>query len=112
MKAALLSALLFPGSGHFFLKKPVQGALLALISTICLYFLLITSFDIVQDINLKLQSGQIPLDIEKIQAMVSLEISSEDAQKSEFSSLILGICWLIGIVDSFRLGRLNTKSST
>jgi TM2 domain-containing membrane protein YozV len=50
LKATLISALVFPGGGHFYLKKHIVGVLLA------------------------------------------------------------GICWLVGIVDSFRLGRKQEQA--
>ncbi len=103
-----MSALLFPGSGHFALKRPIQGCILALISLICVYFLFTTAMDIAQGLSVKLQTGQVPLDLETISALVNQEISSEKAQSANTATFVLGFTWLAGMVDCFRIGRSKT----
>tara|TARA_R110001592_G_scaffold61017_2_gene185831 strand:+ start:4086 stop:4424 length:339 start_codon:yes stop_codon:yes gene_type:complete len=107
LKAALLSALVFPGCGHFSLKKPVQGSLLAFISIICIYVLFSSMMEIAQDISLQVQSGQIPLDMANLNELVLKEFNTNDTAEMTTSSYILGISWLVGIIDSFRIGRIQ-----
>lgn len=110
LKAVLLSAFVFPGIGHFSLKKPVQGVLLSGVAIVCLYLLLTTSIDIAQQMSIKIQSGEIPMDVEKISEMVSQQLEGGDGQRVNIPSLILLICWIAGIVDSFRIGWSQDKS--
>ena len=104
LKAALLSALVFPGIGHFSLKKPVQGVLLSGVAIVCLYLLLTTAIEIAQQLSVKVQSGEIPMDVEKITEMVSQQLAGSDDQRIKMPSLLLVICWVVGVVDSFRIG--------
>ena len=110
IKAVLLSALVFPGAGHFSLKKPVQGTLLVVISLLCLYFLISTVLEISQNLSTKIQSGEIPYDVAKITELVSEQLSGSNDKLIAISSFVLLICWIVGIVDSFRVGRLQDKS--
>ena len=104
-KAALISALVFPGGGHFYLKKHIAGALLAGISLVCVYLLISTAMEAAQVISLKLQSGEIPLDIARIRAEIVKQSAVSGSTTTAIATWLLGICWLVGIVDSFRLGR-------
>ncbi len=110
LKAALLSALVFPGIGHFSLKKPVQGVLLSGVAIVCLYFLLTTAIEIAQQLSVKVQSGEIPMDVEIISEMVSQQLVASDDQRINMPSLLLVICWVVGVVDSFRIGRSQGNS--
>ena len=104
MKAALLSALVFPGIGHFSLKKPVQGVLLTGVSTICLYLLLSSAVEIAQQLSVKIQIGEIPMDVETITEMVSQQLEGNYNRRINIPSILLLICWVVSIVDSFRIG--------
>lgn len=104
LKAALLSALVFPGVGHFSLKKPIQGVLLSGVSIICLYFLITTSVDIAQQLIVKVQSGEIPMDVVKMSEIVSQQLEGSGGQRINIPSYLLMICWIVGIIDSVRIG--------
>ena len=106
LKAALFSALLFPGSGHFLLRKQVRGALLAGISIVCLYVLVATAVEIAQQISDGILSGRIPLDPVSISDEVSKRSAAGDTLRTGIATYLLLACWLIGIVDSWRVGRL------
>jgi len=109
LKAALFSALIFPGSGHFLLKKHVRGVLLAGVSILCIWALLSVAIEKAQEISLKIQSGEIPLDIARITDEVTKQTIGGDTQLAEVATYLLVACWLVGIVDSFRVGRLLDK---
>jgi hypothetical protein len=111
LQAALLSALVFPGAGHFSLKKPVQGVLLSVVTIVCLYFLITTAVEIAQQLVIRIQRGEIPMDIEMISEMVSQQFVGIDDQRINMPSILLLICWVVGIIDSFRIGWLQDKSN-
>ena len=110
MKAALLSALVFPGLGHFSLKKPLQGSILAGIAILCLYFLLTAVVNIAQELSLKIQSGEVPLDVVKISELVSQSLTGSDGQIVNISSSVLVILWVVAVIDSFRIGWSQGKT--
>jgi hypothetical protein len=111
LKAALFSAFVFPGSGHFLLKKPVQGSLLAGVSILCIWALLSTALEKAQEISLKIQSGEIPLDISRITEEVSKQVAGGGSQLADIATYVLLVCWLVGIVDSYRVGWLRDRAN-
>lgn len=104
MKAALLSAILYPGVGHFFLKKYLAGAILCLTFSISLYFLvsdmLVNTMQIVEQIN----NGEIPLNIAAISESLA---TSADLQELNINMYVLIIIWFLSIIDSYRLGLIK-----
>jgi hypothetical protein len=111
LKAALFSAFIFPGSGHFLLKKHIQGALLAGLGILCTYALLSTAVEIAQNISAKILSGEIFPDITTLTEEISRQIAASDTLLADISTYLLAACWLVGIVDSYRVGRLQDKAN-
>jgi len=109
MKAALSSAFVFPGAGHFFLKKYMTGAVLAGTALASLYLLISETVDQVLQITDKIQHGEVPLNVAAITALVSKQTGNE-TQLINIASTVLIILWLIGIADSYRIGRRQDKS--
>jgi len=109
MKAALLSALVFPGLGHFLLKKYVPGAALAGTALAGLFFLIAKTLERALQITEKLQSGEIQLDAATITELVSKQAAGSDAQPMNIAVAVLFISWIVGIVDSYRVGRAQDK---
>lgn len=104
-KAALLSALVLPGAGHFYLKKYLIGSVLAAVFGAGLYYLTATAFTKAVAISEKIQHGGVPLDFSAISELVSTQTAGVDDPLLRFLPYLLLVCWLIGVVDSYRLGR-------
>ena len=108
-KAALLSGLVFPGIGHMVLKKYLRGSALiisALIaSSIIVTVVIQRALTIVDRIN----SGDIPVETGAFAEMVSNSTNGADSLIENISVVVLGACWLIGIIDSYRLGIAQEK---
>ena len=111
LKAALLSALIFPGVGHFSLKKPVQGSLLVGIAGVCLCFLMTAAMAVVQQLSAKIQSGEVPLDVVAINQLVTQQLAAGNGQSIDLVSWVLLICWVVGVIDSYRIGWVQQRSS-
>lgn len=105
-----MSAFIYPGSGHFFLKKPVQGALLAGVATVCLCLLLVTTVEIAQQISDRILSGEIPMDIARITQEILKQLASSSIHQINITTSLIFISWLVSIIDSYRLGSLEDKS--
>lgn len=104
-KAVLLSALVFPGSGHIFLKKYTTGIILITASIAAAYYLVSLAIDKAFEIAEKIQSGDVPLDLGTISNLVSQQSTGTAAQLENVATIALIIFWLVGIVDSYRLSR-------
>jgi ABC-type glycerol-3-phosphate transport system permease component len=107
MKSALLSAFVFPGTGHFYLKRHITGAVLAGTAFIALYFMITTALERAQQIVDKIQSGEIQPDIAVITELVAKQPTGTDAQLTTIATAVLIIAWLVGVVDAYRIGRVQ-----
>ncbi len=112
LKAVLFSAFVFPGSGHLYLRKPIQGSLLVVVSIACITILLSIALEKAQQISDKILSGEIPLDVTRITEEVTNYAAASGIQWADISTYLLLVCWLIGIVDSLRVGRLQEKADS
>ena len=108
-KAALLSGLIFPGIGHMVLKRYLRGSILMLsalmASSVIVKIVIQRALIIVDRIN----SGDIPLETGAIAEMVSNSTNGAESPIQNISVFILVACWLIGIIDSYRLGIAQEK---
>ena len=102
IKAALLSALVFPGAGHIFLKEKFRGILFAGISLVCLYLLVTEILKGAMQIAEKIQRGEIAPNVAEI---TELAFRQAGAQPDSNVSALLIVCWLASILDAYRLGR-------
>ncbi len=105
IKAALLSAFLFPGTGHFFLKKHIIGTLLAGVACVSFYLVLSWMVQKASHIVELIQSGELQLDVAAITELISKQPTGTEAQLFNVAWTVFIISWLIGIVDSYRIGR-------
>ena len=108
-KAALLSACIFPGAGHIFLKKHIPGVVLISASFVAIYYLVSKTVEKALQIIESIQSGDVQLDIAAIAELVSQQSTGTEAQLINIATSAFIICWLIGIIDSYRLGRVREK---
>ncbi len=105
MKASLLSVLIFPGVGHFFLKKYIAGTLLAGAAFVSLYLVISRMVERALQIADKIERGEVQLDVAAITELISRQPTGTDALLLRIAWIVLIVSWLIGIVDSYRVGR-------
>lgn len=110
MKAALLSAFVFPGAGHFSLKKPIVGTVLAGAAFASLYSVLSNTFARALQISAEIQGGEVPLDVAAITELVTKQPTGTELQLLNIAAAVFSIAWLIGIVDSYRVGHGQDKA--
>jgi len=109
-KAALFSALIFPGSGHFLLKHYAPGLLFAGTATACICILLLRAMTIAQTISDQILNGDIPLDIARISTEVSTQSAAAGSTTISIATWLLVFCWFAGTADAFRLGRQRDQA--
>lgn len=109
IKAVIFSALVFPGTGHLVLKKYISGILLSGITLFCLFSLFSKLFSITQDLSTKIQSGEISADVGQLTELVSQQLTEGDAQAISIPTIVIFVCWIVGIIDSYRVGLNQDK---
>lgn len=110
-KAVLLSALVFPGTGHLLLKKYLSAAVLAGACFFGLYYLISSAVDTALEVSAELQSGNVQPDVAAISDLLAKRTSGSDAQVTSLVTAAIGICWIFGVVDSYRVGRAQERAA-
>ena len=105
----MLSGLIFPGIGHIVLKQYLRGSVLILFSLVALSVIVTRIYQQALTIVDRINSGDIPVDAGAIADMVSNSTSAADNLIENIALLVLVACWLIGIIDSYRLGVAQEK---
>ena len=109
MKAALLSAFIFPGLGHIYLKRYISGVALVGASLAGIYYVVSKAVERSLLIVGTIQSGNVPLDVTAITELISKQSTGTEAQLLNISTTAIFIFWIIGIIDSYRIGRGQDK---
>ncbi len=103
-KAALLSGLVCPGLGHLVLKKYRRGSALMIVALIAVSVIVIEAVKRALTVVDRINSGEIPLDTGAINAAIADSSSGGDSLLVNISVMVFIACWLIGIIDSYRVG--------
>lgn len=102
IKAALLSALIFPGAGQFLLKKYLLGGILAGMAFISLCVMLMNIVQRSLLIADKIQQGDIPSDAASISTLIlDQQATASNGSIVSIASIVLLSVWIISIIDSF-----------
>jgi len=109
IKAALLSGLVFPGAGHMILKQYLRGSILMLSALIAVSVIVTKAINQALTIVDKINTGEIPIEAGAITELVSKSSSGAEGSMLNIAVLVVGACWLIGIIDSYRLGIIQGK---
>src|SRR5471030_1459645 len=103
IKAALISALVFPGLGHVVLRQAARGCIFMLPAAVAAFYLLRTTLRLLDQLMTEVSSGALPLDpyllLERVHA------SGIDNTATNLASLICIVCWVGSIADALWLGR-------
>jgi hypothetical protein len=103
-KAMLLSALVFPGTGHFYLKSWITGVVLSSAAAVALYYIAVVAWETALDIAGRIQNGSIPADSQVISDLVSQQLQTHQ-QVTGMATIVLATCWLLGIIGSYWIAR-------
>lgn len=105
VKAALLSGLIFPGLGQLKLKHRARGMALMFIVLASLLVIVIRSVQQALAVleNIELADGEI--DIGSILNSVTQAPTTFDSLIFHLASSLIILCWVIGVIDAYRLGK-------
>jgi hypothetical protein len=109
IKVALLSGLVFPGIGHMVLKQYLRGSILILSALLALSVIVVVATRRALSVVDSMTSGEIPVDAGAITELASSSMSGADNSLVNYSLVVLGVCWIVGIIDSYRLGSSQEK---
>ena len=98
-QALLLSALVFPGSGHFLLKRKARGCLFLVPALVALVIVLRQIMARLDQIMAQVNSGALPLDVQLIVDRVDA-LSASDGPAMTVAVGVLAACWLGSLLDT------------
>jgi hypothetical protein len=105
LKGALLSGLVFPGLGQVNLKHYKRGIVLMLIVSLSLLVIVVKAvlqaFTILEKIELEGRA----IDMSTILNATTQASTTSDSLLYYFLLLLIILCWIIGIVDAYRIGK-------
>jgi hypothetical protein len=105
LKGALLSGLVFPGLGHVNLKHYKRGIALMLIVSVSLLVIVVKAvlqaFTILEKIELEGRA----IEMSTILNATTQASTTSDSLLYNFLLLLIILCWIIGIVDAYRIGK-------
>ncbi len=105
LKAALLSGLIFPGLGQLFLKHHKRGITLMLVVLACLAAIVVKGVQQSLAILEKIASEGGVIDMKTVSSAVSQTSTTSSSLIFNLGLLLIIICWIIGVVDAYRIGK-------
>jgi len=105
LKAALLSGLVFPGVGHFLLKRYKRGAVFIVAVSAGLLAIIIKALQKAFIILEKIELDGGAINMNAMSKAATQATTSSDSLTYNFLLLFIILCWIIGIVDAYRIGR-------
>jgi hypothetical protein len=110
IKAALYSALVCPGVGHFAVRCPVRGLLLLLTTLLAAGFIMDNLMQQAFAVLERIQTHGGPPDLQIILDLVSSVHNNLYSDRLAIAVWIITGCWIIGIADSYREGAILDKA--
>ncbi|WP_219117165.1 hypothetical protein [Janthinobacterium sp. UMAB-56] len=99
-QALLLSALVFPGSGHFVLQRKARGCLFLVPALIALVLVLRQIMARLDQVLAQIDSGALPLDVQLIMEKIDA-LSANDGPVMTVAVGVLVACWLGSLIDTW-----------
>jgi TM2 domain-containing membrane protein YozV len=103
IKAALMSALVFPGAGHFLLNRAGRGCLFLLPAAAAAAYIAGQVMERANAIVAQIESGALPLDPQLIIERISAAPGAEGPQMT-LAVVVALLCWAGSIIDALLIG--------
>jgi hypothetical protein len=107
-KAVLISGLVLPGLGHVFLRSYVVGLVLLCVAGWSIYSIATTAIGAALDVAREIESGSMAIDSASISQLVT-QRSKQAEDSTNVPVLALLLSWVVGIIDSYRVGRAQDR---
>ncbi|ODS30589.1 MAG: hypothetical protein SCARUB_04300 [Candidatus Scalindua rubra] len=105
LKGAFLSGLIFPGLGQVVLKHYKQGAVIMLTVLICLSVVVVKAVQHALAILEKIKSEGGEISISTISNAANQASTTSGSLIFNPVLLLVILCWIIGVVDAYRIGK-------
>ncbi|MCK5656876.1 MAG: hypothetical protein V3W52_08715 [Syntrophobacteria bacterium] len=105
LKGALLSGLFFPGLGQVVLKHYKRGFALMLTVLVALVVVVVKASQQAVAIIERIQSEGGVIDMSTISNAATQVSTTSASPIINFLLLLIMVCWVIGVVDAYRIGR-------
>jgi TM2 domain-containing membrane protein YozV len=110
IKAALLSAFVFPGSGQLYLKRYWRGLIIMMLVVLGLAIIIVRATVVALDSLKAMQLEGRSIDIGSISHLA--ETSSANAVIGNTAILVfLVACWIFSIIDAYRIGKISLSQA-
>ena len=111
VRGALLSGLVFPGTGQIALKQYKRGTTLLLVSCICVTY--VVKQVVAQAMTILERLDHVgTLDLSTINNTVNQASASSSDLLVNLASILILVCWVYGIVDAYNIGKqIDSKSN-
>ena len=104
-KGALYSGLVFPGLGQVVLKKHKKGIPLILVVAVSVVIFITKALQEAFAILNIIESSGGAIDMNTISRAANQAVTSSDSLTLELLLYFIILCWIIGIIDAYRIGR-------
>ncbi len=103
-KAALLSALVFPGVGQWWLGLRLRALLFAVPTLAGVWVFVAHAWELAMSINAEISSGRVELDPVAIAAQVHQQAAASSGA-SDIAAAVMIVCWAGAAIDAYLQGR-------
>ena len=105
LKGAFLSGLIFPGLGQIVLKRYKRGVVIMLTVLVSLSVVVVQAVQHALAIIEKIASEGGEISMSTISNAATQATSTSGNQTFNFVLLLVILCWIIGVVDAYRIGK-------
>lgn len=109
INAALFSALVFPGTGHFTLEYYRRGLIFFIPALLGGLFLILHATNMTYSIIDQINQGRIPLDISALLDLILTSPGQAKLLQLKIATYLFVIPWILSIPDSYLLGRKHDQ---
>ena len=109
LKGALLSGLVFPGAGQIVFKHTKRGIALVLAVMIGMTVMIVKGAQMALGILDQLAAGGGVIDVPAITEAATRAVTASDSRVLNGAFFLIVICWVVGIIDAYFIGRKMDK---
>ncbi len=107
LKGAFWSGLIFPGLGQIILKHYKRGAVIMITVLVCMSVFIVKAVQHALDILEKIESQGGAISMSTVSNAVTQASATSGNLTFNIVLLLVIFCWIIGVVDAYRIGKIK-----